>query len=83
MSVQKQGHFTCPNCGTEAWIWSKKDHAFVEKLKEEPKASCPDCLGMNRTHPESPSEPSLSQMFVDGIYVVCTRCDGTGVIIRN
>ena len=83
VKVQKQGHFTCPNCGTEAWVWSKKDPKFVDQLKEPPKRTCPDCLGMNRTHPESLDEPSLSQVWADDNYVVCQRCSGVGVILRD
>jgi hypothetical protein len=83
MTVQKQGHFTCPNCGTEAWVWSKKDPEFAEQLKQPAMRTCPDCLAMNRTHPDSPLEASLSQVWADNTYVVCQRCEGVGVILRD
>lgn len=82
--VQKQGHFTCPNCGTEAWIWSKKDLNFTMPEHKPQTTTCPDCLGMNRTHPEHGStDEALSQVVVGregkySVYDVCPRCAGKG-----
>lgn len=88
--VQKQGHFTCPNCGTEAWIWSKKDPDFVMPQDEIRTRTCPDCMGRNWTMSEEEAiksgQVARTQKVVGrdnqgAVYAVCDKCEGQGWIL--